>query len=122
MGLAWHTFLSHPTTGVGVVGLGRVFVDHDFGPTIMDRPLHPHNLLLYLLASSGIVGCLAWAIIFMGLFVAAGGEGRRALAPAFSALMILNLSDLSFFFSGVFFAFWLIAATVLAGSMRSTVK
>lgn len=115
-GRAWDTFLDNPVAGVGINRFATVTQD-------LDSPhVNAHNMLLHALATTGLVGTLAylalWGLLAMRLFRARSGALRAALAAAAGGLFLhAQLEALAFTRSiEVVLAVLLVLAATLPGA------
>jgi hypothetical protein len=106
---AWRAFRSSPWIGLGVEGWRAVIGQ----AVVADVALgHAHNLVLERLASEGIVGAVAWLLVYGVALAAALARGRRAFLPLVLALAVLNLTDMTLFHQGSFIATWIAVGIV----------
>ena len=72
-------FRDHPLTGVGLEDMKPVY-DRYKPPQATERAGHLHSVPVQIAASMGLVGLLAFALLYGSLFVAAGRGLRRMIA------------------------------------------
>ena len=72
--LMWHSalnmFIEHPITGIGI-GIGnyhKEYVSHYRSPLSKEDTWHPHNVLLSMLAQSGLIGTIGYLLLFIYLY------------------------------------------------------
>jgi O-antigen ligase len=113
--LAWEMFLERPLTGWGAVvntqELGRR-VNHPAYPR-----MDPHNLVLYALTATGLLGAVP-LLLGVGLCVAAAWKARTGLhgAVPFAMMVTLLVADMSV--SGIHWKqHWLVLAYALAAGI-----
>ncbi len=92
---AWRMFLAHPVNGVGVRGYRAAYASHTPPDDAWLRsgegiPHHPHQLVLELLAETGLIGLLLWlaaALLALRAWLHADPAARARVAPAGLALV-----------------------------------
>jgi len=96
---SWDAFVESPLIGYGQLGVAEVIKASD--PELRVSHLrHTHNFLLERLVAEGLVGLLAWLAWFVpSIWLAIRINGGRILSLA-AALAVLNLADMTFFYSG----------------------
>ncbi|MGL6290649.1 MAG: O-antigen ligase family protein [Silanimonas sp.] len=127
----WQTtgqiILDHPLTGVGTDNFQRAYKayaspDDQFVEWGRDGAFHAHQIVLEVLAETGIVGLLLWlaavAIALRGWRFAAPAVRERAAAPAFALMVTVfplntHLAFYSTFWGGV----TLLLAALYAGAL-----
>jgi O-antigen ligase len=72
-------FRDHPLTGVGINDLKPIY-DRYRPPQATERAGHMHSVPVQIAASMGLVGLVAFVLLQVSLFVAAGRGLRRAIA------------------------------------------
>lgn len=72
-------FRDHPLTGVGLEDL-RVVYDRYKPPQARERAGHLHSVPIQIVASMGLVGLVAWILLYGSLFVATLRGLRRTMA------------------------------------------
>ncbi len=102
-GAAWALFLAEPLAGLG---LGT------FRERAGTTDQHAHNLALQLLAENGVLGLLTWLIPFAGVPALLWRSGWRRLAPLLLGVFLLNLTDLSYYHSGVYYLYWMTLGSI----------
>lgn len=104
-------FLRSPLSGIGQDEYGSAFAAQmDAGRVY---PLgNAHNFPIQLLAEGGVLGFLAWGVPLALTFYWAR---RRVwyLAPLLAAVGWLNLIEVAFFWSGVFYGYWAVLGAAL---------
>lgn len=93
--VALRMFLAHPVNGVGVRGFREAYVAHTppDDPWLHSGegiPHHPHQLVLELLAETGLIGLLLWlgaALLALRAWLHADQAARTRAAPAGLALV-----------------------------------
>ena len=115
---AWTLWQSHPWLGVGPHGYGLVYRDVDVGPWVDSRQTPwPHQLLLELLANTGLLGTAAFLLVAVlairGLRRDAGthASGQAAALLSFATISLLEASPLRMW--------WWVVLAVLLGGTRS---
>jgi O-antigen ligase len=73
-------FRDHPLTGVGLQDMKPVYERYK-PPQATERAGHLHSMPVQIAASMGLVGLVAFVLLYGSLFVAAGG-GLRRMIPA----------------------------------------
>ena len=58
-----------------------------------DRPVHPHNLLLDLLVTNGVIGLTGFGFLLLGWWGAIPRQARAATVPFVVTLALCNLAD-----------------------------
>jgi hypothetical protein len=111
-GAAWGMFLAHPVTGVGFGQYRQHFEAFD-GCGLGVVLNHAHNLPLQLLAETGILGFLSWAIPFFGVLALGWRRHWRRLLPLVVAVLVLNTFDFSFYSKGVYYVYWLTVGLIM---------
>jgi hypothetical protein len=114
---AWQVFLEHPIAGVGLGGLRSIFAQQDFAAT--EPPVHAHNLVLQLLAETGVLGLLAWLLTFWGTLLTVGRTHWRQLAPLVIAVLLLNTVDFTYFTNFAYYAYWLTVGLVTSPNTKN---
>jgi O-antigen ligase len=121
---------AHPVNGVGVRGFRYAYAEYAapgdpwLDPATGQGALHPHQLLLELLAEAGILGLLAWcagAGLAIRAYVRAQGAARAAaLAPglALAAMTFPLNSHYAFYSSFWALLLWWLLALYLAALAR----
>ncbi len=102
---AWKVFLAHPVAGVGLGGLTEVFAAQTFDAPA--PPAHAHNLVLQLLAETGLLGFASWLLTFWGTLFVAGRKHWKKLAPLVISVLLLNIVDFTYYTNVAYYAFWL---------------
>jgi len=126
----WHTALdmsaAHPVNGVGVRGFRYAYKDHaEPGDPWLDLATgrgaaHPHQLLLEVLAETGVIGLMAWLagawLAWRAYFRAAAPVRAHAFAPglALAAMTFPLNSHFAFYSSFWALLFWWLIALYLA--------
>lgn len=68
--LMWHSalnmFIEHPITGIG--NYHKEYVSHYRSPLSKEDTWHPHNVLLSMLAQSGLIGTIGYLLLFIYLY------------------------------------------------------
>lgn len=85
---AWSMWSAHPWFGVGLGGFSGAQIAHLNGIVAVEVAAHAHNLVLQLLAETGIAGTLAIGAIFTLWTVRAVRDGDRRLV-AYAGLLAL---------------------------------
>lgn len=69
--LMWHSalnmFIEHPITGIGIGNYHKEYVSHYRSPLSKEDTWHPHNVLLSMLAQSGLIGTIGYLLLFIYL-------------------------------------------------------
>lgn len=65
---ATNMFLEHPITGVGIGNYHKEYVSHYQSPLSKENQYHPHNVLLSMLAQSGLIGTIGYLLLFIYLY------------------------------------------------------
>lgn len=111
---AWRIFLAHPVAGVG---LGNFYREAQAlgreGPGAGDT--HAHNLPLQMLAETGILGFLSWAVPFFGVLALFWRRHWRRLLPLAVCVLVLNMTDFTYYHSGVYYLYWLTVGLIVFG-------
>lgn len=89
---AWQMFLDHPLLGVGFSQWGDVYRASYLSPLAKEPMLpHPHNLYLFILSESGLLG-------FISYFIMVGGQIKIALQNSWRIFdkegSFLNIADM----------------------------
>lgn len=115
---AWTLWRSHPWLGVGPHGFGPAYRGVDVGPWVDPRQTPwPHQLLLELMANTGLLGTAAFLLVAMrairGLRWEAGTQARSRAAAllSFATISLLEASPLRMW--------WWVVLAVLLGGTRS---
>jgi len=108
--LAWADFREAPIAGHGL-DLNNFAERFQFTFSSPYAVRHPHNLVLYVLASMGLLGLTAW-LIAVGVSVYIIKYGGTQIIPLFVAVLTLNIADLSFYSAGGYYVFWLVLGHV----------
>lgn len=70
--LMWHSalnmFIEHPITGIGIGNYHKEYVSHYRSPLSKEDTWHPHNVLLSMLAQSGLIGTIGYLLLFIYLY------------------------------------------------------
>lgn len=70
--LMWHSalnmFIEHPITGIGIGNYHKEYVSHYQSPLSKENQYHPHNVLLSMLAQSGLIGTIGYLLLFIYLY------------------------------------------------------
>ncbi len=92
-------FRDHPLTGVGPGGMKEIY-DRYMLPQATERAGHLHSVPVHVLASMGLVGLAAFALLYGSLFACAG----RARGPGLAAAVRLGVTALlaGFLVNGLF--------------------
>jgi hypothetical protein len=115
---AWQLFLQHPLAGVGWGGVTREFKGIDFGTP---APIgHAHNLLLQQLAETGILGTLAWGLVFWGVLLSLGHRCWYRLWPLVLVVLMLNTLDFTYYTNLAYYGYWLTIGLVAGAKARGT--
>lgn len=125
---AWRMFLDHPWRGVGIGSFGVAYARYRLPEAREPEVSFAHNLVLNLLAETGVLGFGAFWLVVAG-WVAAGVRALRAAAPeqrdmaaatlaALTALLVHQLFDGTMWSVHIGIGFWLLGAMLmdLAGS------
>jgi O-antigen ligase len=115
---AWTLWRSHPWLGVGPHGFGPAYRGVDVGPWVDPRQTPwPHQLLLELMANTGLLGTAAFLLVAMrairGLRWEAETQARSRAAAllSFATISLLEASPLRMW--------WWVVLAVLLGGTRS---
>ena len=65
---ALNMFIDHPITGVGIGNYHKEYVSHYQSPLSKENQYHPHNVLLSMLAQSGLIGTIGYLLLFIYLY------------------------------------------------------
>lgn len=65
---ALNMFIEHPITGVGIGNYHKEYVSHYRSPLSKEDTWHPHNVLLSMLAQSGLIGTIGYLLLFIYLY------------------------------------------------------
>ena len=96
---AWEAFLAYPWQGLGAGGFSAYWAEQRGGEAVQ----HAHNLWLEFAASYGVLGLASVLALTLGLSLLAWRwGGGRALALT-AGVLVMNLFDTTFFYSGVLF-------------------
>jgi O-antigen ligase len=129
---AFDMFAAHPLTGAGWGNFGRLL--QTFRPAPGLNTLYAHNILLQIIAETGIAGLVIFILLLAAFFRAAhganaAGDGRvtiaRPVIVAVIAFLAVNMVDYSFYIPGVMFLFWLCIGSIVtlqAGRRRERVS
>lgn len=70
--LMWHSalnmFIEHPITGIGIGNYHKEYVSHYRSPLSKEDTWPPHNVLLSMLAQSGLIGTIGYLLLFIYLY------------------------------------------------------
>ena len=111
---AWEAFAAHPWRGLGGGGFPAYWAERHRGEAVQ----HAHNLWLEFAASYGALGLLSTLGLTLSLsLVAWRWGGVRALALVVGVL-VMNLFDTTFFYSGVIFTLTLTLGAFLRPPLR----
>lgn len=109
---AWEAFTSHPWQGLGAGGFPTYWAEQRGGEAVQ----HAHNLWLEWAAAYGTLGLISALALTLGLgLLAWRWGGSRALALV-CGVLVMNLFDTTFFYSGVLFT--LLLGLGAFGSLR----
>lgn len=100
---AYNMFIDHPVFGVGVGNYHEEYINNYRSPLSREDTWHPHNVLLAMLAQTGIVGGLSYIMLFLYMFYKAIIDykcTRKYVTLAFlaslTAFCINGLTDTNF--------------------------
>lgn len=65
---AYNMFIDHPVFGVGVGNYHEEYINNYRSPLSREDTWHPHNVLLAMLAQTGIIGGLGYIVLFIYMF------------------------------------------------------
>ena len=65
---ALNMFIEHPITGIGIGNYHKEYVSHYRSPLSKEDTWHPHNVLLSMLAQSGLIGTIGYLLLFIYLY------------------------------------------------------
>lgn len=65
---ALNMFIEHPITGIGIGNYHKEYVSHYQSPLSKENQYHPHNVLLSMLAQSGLIGTIGYLLLFIYLY------------------------------------------------------
>lgn len=65
---ALNMFIEHPITGIGIGNYHKEYVSHYRSPSSKEDTWHPHNVLLSMLAQSGLIGTIGYLLLFIYLY------------------------------------------------------
>lgn len=65
---AYNMFIDHPVFGVGVGNYHEEYINSYRSPLSREDTWHPHNVLLAMLAQTGIIGGLGYIVLFIYMF------------------------------------------------------
>lgn len=65
---AYNMFIDHPVFGVGVGNYHEEYINNYRSPLAREDTWHPHNVLLAMLAQTGIIGGLGYIVLFIYMF------------------------------------------------------
>ena len=98
---AWQSFLSHPWTGVGTDF--ATYWQQTYSGENTEIITHAHNLWLQFAAVYGVPGLLAVLWLTGGFLYLAWHWGRGRGLALVVPILVMNLFDYTFFYSGVLF-------------------
>lgn len=111
---AWEAFAAHPWRGLGGGGFPAYWAELHRGEAVQ----HAHNLWLEFAAGYGALGLLSTFSLTLSLsLVAWRWGGARALALV-GGVLVMNLFDTTFFYSGVIFTLTLTLGAFLRLPLR----
>jgi len=114
--VAWQAFSAHPLTGIGLGGFQSYYQVHQPPDALDPHAPHAHNLLLGLMAESGILG-LAGFLVLWGSVWRYLWRARAWLALGLIGVVALvNMVDSTWFAADVHYVLW---AAVAWGSLSS---
>lgn len=119
--LAFEDFRAAPLSGLGL-GLDNFPDRYQLRWSEADVVDHPHNGPLFLLASMGVLGLISWLMVLGASMSRLGRSGRVRSAPIIATVLVLNMLDLSFFSSGVFYPFWVVLGFAVVTASNSEVR
>jgi len=116
---AFEMFAAHPLTGAGWGNFGLLLPA--FRPAPGLNTLYAHNIVLQMIAETGIAGLVIFILLLADFFRVAhsaddAADGRTIARPvivAVSAFLAVNMADYSFYMPGVMFLFWVCIGSVV---------
>ncbi len=107
---AVNAFSEHPFTGIGINQFSIYHYTHS--PSNVVEPLvgHTHNLFLFLLAETGTLGLAGFLTLWFGILRMLLKQRMWVGFLLVSLILLLNLSDLTFFTSSIYASVWVAAA------------
>lgn len=107
---AIRAFSEHPITGIGINQFSIYHYTHF--PSSAVEPLvgHAHNLFLFLLAETGTLGLAGFLALWLGIMWMFLKQRMWEGVLMIIAILLLNLSDLTFFTSSIYASVWVAAA------------
>jgi O-antigen ligase len=112
---AFAQFRLHPLTGIGWGNYGTLFIA--YRPELIQNTLYAHNLILQLLAETGIIGMAAFSLLVYSFFRAPREHVnplRPALLLAIAAFLLINTVDYTFYIPAPQLLFWFCAGALFA--------
>lgn len=112
--VAWNASLSRPVIGIGRGAFGAYYEERR-AEYVTSSAHHAHNQVLNTLAEEGIAGFVALLLPIAAGVVVTWDRRRREWLIVLPALLILQLGDATYFFSGVLYPLWAFVGVLLAG-------
>lgn len=108
---AWQRFRSSP-----LLGDRRPSSDTNGEVAYRDGQAHAHNIVLELLAETGLVGFAWWAVLFIGIPMVHEPKRIRHALPLMATVIVLNTLDFTYFHGGSYYVYWASLGLILARS------
>jgi hypothetical protein len=96
---AWEAFLAYPRQGLGAGGFPAYWAEQRGGEAVQ----HAHNLWLEFAATYGVLGLASVLALTLGLSLLAWRWGGGRAMALTAGVLVMNLFDTTFFYSGVLF-------------------
>lgn len=101
---AWTLFLQQPVAGSGLGTFAARL--RDLGSRYSDAR-HAQNLILNLLVTSGVLGVVGWSLQLFGVLAIYRARWAGWL-PFLTLLLVLNLTDATYYTTGFYYPWWLL--------------
>jgi O-antigen ligase len=115
---AWHIFIDHPITGIGIGNYQSVYEGKYILPEAKERSghRHPHNNIMLLLAETGALGCISFIYLYGYILWSnyrAYKKNKANMWPVVASLVTIGLLthgmvDYTFGLTGLIQMYWFI--------------
>jgi O-antigen ligase len=114
--VAQKAFQQAPFTGIGIDNFGEYYVNNRPMDVIAPDPSHAHNLLLHLLAESGLIGLAAFCVLWGAVIVYLVRARAWPMVTLLSSAFLLNIFDYTWFSVYLQYALWVGVASIFLAS------
>lgn len=118
--VAYKAFLSHPITGIGHGRFSDFYILNHPEGVIEPLVSHAHNLTAHILAETGLMGLIGFAVLYGYVFIVVMQKRAWGALLVLVVTMLLNLGDYSFFNDYVYYPVWFALGSALIYPKNTT--